>query len=160
MPSHLSKKIDHIKCLLFDVDGVLTNGQLLYSETEVEGKSFHVKDGLGLNLAKKAGYTTGIITARNSKAVLKRATELKLDEIHIGISNKLLAYNEIKKKHNLNDKEIAYMGDDLIDLKLLVKCGFASCPADAVDEVKSVSDFVSNKRMVERVPSENLLTLS
>jgi 3-deoxy-D-manno-octulosonate 8-phosphate phosphatase (KDO 8-P phosphatase) len=142
MSTPLSKKIDKVKCLLFDVDGVLTNGQLFYNDEGIEGKSFNVKDGLGIKLAQKAGYLTGIITARNSKAVAIRAEELELDEIHIGKKNKTEVYQLIKEKHGLEDEEISYMGDDLIDLKLLLACGFAACPSDAVDEVKSVADFI------------------
>lgn len=143
----MKTKVDkalHIKCVIFDVDGVLTDGQLIYSGAQEEMKSFHVRDGLGVNLAKRAGLITGIITARDSKAVETRAIELKVDEVFLGKQKKIEVYHEIKNKYGLEDYQIAYMGDDLIDFKVLKTCGLPACPADAVAEVKNISEFVSS----------------
>ncbi len=141
----LFPKAKAIKLLLLDVDGVLTDGSLLFSHDGEESKSFNTQDGFGLRILQEAGIDVGIITARRSKAVTKRAENLKLNYVYQGESNKLTAYTEIVKKSGLKPFEIAYMGDDWLDLVLLKRVGFAISPANGVKEVQDIAHFVTEK---------------
>ncbi len=140
----LLPKAKAVKLLLLDVDGVLTDGSLLFSQEGEESKAFNTQDGFGLRILQEAGIKVGIITARSSKAVARRAENLKLDYVYMGESNKLTAYTEILKKSGLKPFEIAYMGDDWLDLVLLKRVGFAIAPANSVQEVKNIVHFVTN----------------
>jgi 3-deoxy-D-manno-octulosonate 8-phosphate phosphatase (KDO 8-P phosphatase) len=134
-----------IQLLLLDVDGVLTDGSILYSHDGTESKSFNTQDGLGLRLLLEAGVETGVITARTSEAVTRRAQDLKMRYVFQGASNKLTVYKEIVSQSGLKPFEIAYMGDDWLDLVLLVRVGFAAVPANGVMEVQQVAHYVSRK---------------
>lgn len=134
-----------IKLIIFDVDGVLTDGNIHLNERGEVFKSFNCQDGLGISLAKKAGMITAIITGRKSKIVEFRANELKIDEIYQGKQNKLEAFAFIQKKYHLQAEEIAYIGDDFLDLPILVRVGFAAAVGNAVDEVKERAHFVSDR---------------
>lgn len=137
----MNKDYSKIAYLLFDVDGVLSDGRITYSNTGDEIKSFHARDGMGLVLAKRAGLKVGIVTARESNIVFKRATELKLDDLFMNQKDKGLAFAELQEKHGLSADEFAYMGDDLIDLPILKKCGFSAAPADSDLFVKENVDL-------------------
>jgi 3-deoxy-D-manno-octulosonate 8-phosphate phosphatase (KDO 8-P phosphatase) len=141
----MSEKAKNLKCVLFDVDGVLTNGAITYTSTGEEIKSFNAKDGFGINLLHKAGIRTGIITARESEIVRKRSTELKISLLFMGKRNKRDVYESIKSELSLKDEEIAYMGDDLLDLSILNQCGFSGTPANGIDELHESVDFISSK---------------
>ena len=134
-----------IKLLAFDVDGVMTTGEVTYDENGVEYKSFNVKDGHGLVRVQNAGFVTAIITARNNGTVKHRAENLHITELYQGQKYKLPALEEIMKKYNLSYEQVAYMGDDLPDICILEKVGLKCCPNDAVDEVKSICNFISSK---------------
>ena len=134
-----------IKLLAFDVDGVMTNGEVTYDENGVEYKSFNVKDGHGLVRVQNAGFITAIITARNNGTVKHRAENLHITELYQGQKYKLPALEEIMKKYNLTFEQVAYMGDDLPDICILEKVGLKCCPNDAVDEVKNICNFISSK---------------
>jgi 3-deoxy-D-manno-octulosonate 8-phosphate phosphatase (KDO 8-P phosphatase) len=135
-----------IKYVFFDVDGVLTRGEIIYTSSGEEIKSFNVKDGLGIMLLNKAGIETGILTARESKVVEKRAKELRMTDIFTGQHDKFSKYQELLKNKNLKPENIAYIGDDLIDLKVLKNCAFSAAPQDAVDEVKDAVDLVTKRK--------------
>ena len=137
----LLAKAEPVQLLLLDVDGVLTDGSLIYTEDGVEGKAFNTQDGLGIRLVQKAGIDVGLITARKSDLVLRRATELGMKYISQGVDNKLESYKDILKQSALKPFQICYMGDDWIDLALLVRVGFAACPANSVPEVKESLPF-------------------
>lgn len=139
------QKAKHIKCVLFDVDGVLTSGAITYTSVGDEIKSFNAKDGFGINLLHKAEIRTGIITARESDIVRKRSDELKISLLFMGKRNKLEVYESIKSEFSYGDEEIAYMGDDLLDLSILNKCGFSGTPANGIDELRESVDFISSK---------------
>ncbi len=141
----LREKASKIKLLAFDVDGVMTTGEVTYDENGVEYKSFNVKDGHGLVRIQHAGFITAIITARNNGTVRHRAENLHITELYQGQKYKLPALEEIMKKYNLTYDQVSYMGDDLPDLCILEKVGLKCCPNDAVDEVKSVCNFISSK---------------
>lgn len=136
-------KAKSIKLLLLDVDGVLTDGTLLYSGSAVESKSFNTQDGFGLRLLKEAGIATGVITARKSEVVQRRAEELKMTYIYQGAVNKNTAFQEILTKSGLKPFEIAYMGDDWLDLILLQQVGLAAGPANAMPEVQETVHFIT-----------------
>lgn len=143
-PKAAVKKAAGIKALFFDADGVLTDGKIIYSGNGEESKEFHVRDGLIINHLKKAGIVVGIISGRESAAVARRASELKLDFCHQGIEDKLWAVNQLLKHHKLKPRDVAYVGDDLNDLGVFSLVGLSACPADAPPYVKSKADVVTS----------------
>lgn len=134
-----------IKLVAFDVDGVLTDGSLTFSEDGKEIKTYDAKDGLGIVMLSKAGIVTAIITARNNNTVKLRAGMIDIKELYMGQKNKVIALEELVEKYNLKYSEIAYMGDDLPDICVLKKVGLSCCPCDAVEEVKNVCNFISSR---------------
>ena len=139
-------KAKDIRLLLLDVDGVLTNGSLQYTGSGEESKAFNTQDGFGLRLLQEAGLDVGVITARTSAVVARRANELKMRFIYQGMPNKNLAFKDILKVSGLRPFEIAYMGDDWLDLILLQQVGLAIAPANAVREVQEAVIFVTERR--------------
>ena len=137
------KKAQDIKAIFFDVDGVLTDGKIIYDNAGNETKQFNVKDGYIISHLKKAGIIVGIITGRDSKVVSNRAAELKLDFCHQGIVDKLAVFEKLLEFHKLKKKQVAYIGDDINDLGALKNCGLAVCPADAMSYVKEKADLVT-----------------
>lgn len=135
-----------IKLVVFDVDGVMTDGSIIYDENGVEYKTFNAKDGQGIVNITKAGIKTAIITARENNTVKHRFENLGMTKLYMGQRNKLNALKEMLEEYNLDYSEVAYMGDDLPDLCVLKEVGLACCPNDAVQEVKSVCHFVSSRR--------------
>ena len=134
-----------IKLVAFDVDGVLTDGSLTFDEKGLEYKTFNAKDGQGIVNLNNAGIITAIITARCNGTVEHRAKNLNIKELHQGSKNKIAVLEEILKKYNLTFEETAYMGDDLPDICILEKVRLKGCPLDAVDEVKTIANFISSK---------------
>ncbi|MGL6066169.1 MAG: KdsC family phosphatase [Cetobacterium sp.] len=134
-----------IKLIVLDVDGTLTDGKLYISNSGDEMKAFSVKDGLGITQAISQGKEVAIITGKISEIVNKRSKELGIKEIHQGIKNKIATLNSILEKHNISYENVAYMGDDLIDLAVMKKCKLAGAPKDSVEEVLKISDFISTK---------------
>lgn len=143
--NNIEEQISKIKLIAFDVDGVLTNGEIIYSESGEEIKIFNAKDGHGMVMLSRKGYITAIITARKTPIIDKRALDLDITHVYQGAKNKLDALHELMKKYNIDYSEIAYVGDDTPDLCILEKAGLAFCPADAVEEVKQVCHFISSK---------------
>jgi len=133
-----------IKMILMDVDGTLTDGTLLVLPDGEELKSYNVRDGMGILMARLVGFKSGIITGKTSRSLAKRAERLKIAELHQGILNKMQALEEILKKHDLNPEQIAYIGDDLGDLDVMKAVGFAGAVADAHPEVKKHCHFLSS----------------
>lgn len=142
----LKEKAKLIKLVAFDVDGVLTNGDITYTDSGEEIKSFNAKDGQGMNMLKSASLITAIITARKSPIVERRAQDLQIAYVYQGVRHKIIALQEIMAKHNLGFEHVAYVGDDLPDLCILEKVGLAFCPIDAVSEVKKVCHYVASKQ--------------
>jgi len=132
-----------IKLLLLDVDGVLTDGTLIYTGNHGETKSFHTQDGFGIRLLLEAGIDVGVITARKSELVQRRAEELKMSYIYQGVPDKIIAFNEILKRSTLKPFEIAYMGDDWLDLAILQRVGLAVAPANGVPEVQEAAHYIT-----------------
>lgn len=134
-----------IKLVAFDVDGVMTDGSITYDENGTEYKTFNAKDGQGITNLNKAGIITAIITGRKNGTVERRAENLKIKELYQGSKNKISDLEKIMQKYNVKFDEIAYMGDDIPDICILEKVALKGCPADAVDEVKAIANFISTK---------------
>ncbi|MGB2869023.1 MAG: HAD-IIIA family hydrolase [Bacteroidota bacterium] len=141
-----ANRLKYIKLLLLDVDGVMTDGGIYYSQSGEESKKFNIQDGYGIVKFHRAGLKTGIITGRVSAIVARRAKELGIEEVHQNLENKLEAYESVKKKLGLSDNEIAYIGDDEFDLPVLDHVAFSAAPADAVDAVRKRVEYVCRRR--------------
>lgn len=142
----LLKKASQIKMLVMDVDGVLSDGKIIYDANGVETKNFHVQDGFGIELLHKAGLKTAIITGRASPIVEKRAKELKITHFLQGRPDKLEALNEILAKLDISLAECAYIGDDWVDIKAIQSVGFAVAVANAHSEVIKRVDMVTTRK--------------
>ena len=132
-----------IKLIVLDVDGTLTDGGIYYDSQGNEMKRFDVKDGLGILVARKTGLELAIITGRASPMVERRVKELGIQHLLQGVQKKYPALLELAKSCGLSLAEIGYIGDDLNDLQCMEAVGFRACPADAVQAVKSVCDYVA-----------------
>ncbi len=139
----LDEKASRVKLLLLDVDGVMTNGQIILGNAGEEFKAFNIHDGLGINLLQKSGVPVGIITKRESRVVTRRAEELKIQYVYQAQQDKLTAFEELCAKLTLQPEQVAYMGDDLPDLALLKRVGFSATVKNAVAEVRAQVDFIS-----------------
>lgn len=141
-----AKKISKIKLLLTDVDGVLTDGGMYYTEEGLVMKKFNVKDGMGVYLLQQKGIETGIISTDNSPILKARGKRLKLSICYDSILDKKAKLDEICKERNLSYDEVAFIGDDVNDCEILNKVGFSAAPSDAVDAVISIVDYVCSKK--------------
>ena len=139
-------KAKQIRLLVLDVDGVLTSGLVTYTEDGMIKKSFNLHDGLGIKLMQNAGIPIAIISGKESNAVKLRAAELGIQHVYLGQNDKLPAYEELKKKLNMEDAHIAYMGDDLPDFPLLRRAGLAITVPDAPEMLKQQADVVSARK--------------
>lgn len=127
----ISERAKKIKLILLDVDGVMTDGSIILDSTGTEIKAFHVRDGHGIKMAQKAGLIIGIITGRNSKVVNIRARELGITEVYQGTVDKGIVYAGIIAKYGLADEDVAFIGDDIVDIPILRRVGLAVAVADA-----------------------------
>ncbi len=141
----LIKKIKPIKLLILDVDGVMTDGRIIYDDDSKETKVFDVKDGHGIKLLMRAGIDVAIITARESNVVLHRANNLGIETVYQKAMDKVAAFEDIAGKKQLSPGEAAYMGDELVDIPLLRRVGFAVAVKDAVVDVKKYADYITVK---------------
>ena len=129
-----------LEWLLTDVDGVLTDGRLRFGPRGEDRKLFHVRDGLGLKLAQRAGLKVGVLSARGGAALDLRVAELDLDVALTGREDKGEAFREFLAEHGSEPRRVAYVGDDLVDLPVLLRCGLSFAPADAAAEVRERVD--------------------
>jgi 3-deoxy-D-manno-octulosonate 8-phosphate phosphatase (KDO 8-P phosphatase) len=139
----LSAKAKKIKLLLLDVDGVMTDGRIILDNRGNENKAFHVRDGHGIKLAQKAGIIVGIITGRTAEVVNIRARELGIREVHQGAHEKIAIYDSLLAKYGLRDEDVAYVGDDVVDLEIFKRAGLAAAVADADPSVKPHVDMIT-----------------
>lgn len=144
IPALVRRKAAKIKLLLLDVDGVLTDGRIIVDDRGVETKQFHVRDGHGIALLKRAGIEVGFITGRSSAVVRHRAKELGVSLVYQGVANKLDCYEEIKRQQGLDDERVAYVGDDMIDLPVLLRVGLAFSVADGWSGLSTAVDYVTD----------------
>ncbi len=131
-----------IRCLVLDVDGVLTKGDITYTSSGEELKTFHAKDGMGLAIAHTMGLQTAIITGRTSPIVERRAKELKISHVQMGSHNKSAGLQVVLNTLQLEPQEVAYMGDDLNDLGVMSRVGLAMTPQDGVAEIKDIAHYI------------------
>ena len=146
MTADLPERARRVRLLLFDVDGVLTDGKILLHADGTESKQFDIRDGTAIVLAQRAGLTTGLLSARQSAATTERAAQLRIPIVRQGASDKLETLGEILAGEGLAEDEVAYMGDDLLDLPVLGRVGLAAAPADAAPEVRERVHWVSARR--------------
>ncbi|RZL15807.1 MAG: HAD-IIIA family hydrolase [Pedobacter sp.] len=137
------QKLKEITTFIFDVDGVLTNGDIIASDSGEFLRTFNIKDGYALQLAVKRGYLVCVISGGKGLAMQRRFEGLGIQEIFLGVSDKVEVYNTLLTKYNISGQEILYMGDDIPDFKIMQLVGLPTCPADAVAEIKSISDYIS-----------------
>src|SRR3954464_2744854 len=139
----VADRVADIRLLLFDVDGVLTDGVVLMHGDGSEAKGFHIRDGAAMVWAQRAGLTVGWLSARTSGATTHRAAQLGIRLVVQGANSKLAAYERILRDTGLSDHAVAYMGDDLLDLPVLTRVGLSAAPSDAAAEVASRVHWVS-----------------
>lgn len=139
----MKERIAPVRLLLLDVDGVLTDGRIVFDANGVESKFFNVKDGHGIKMVQRAGISVGIISGRESRVVANRAAELGITHLYQNALDKLVPYTELLERTGLSDHQVAYVGDDIIDLPLLRRVGFAAAPADAAPELLPYVHFVT-----------------
>jgi len=149
--SNTKEKALKIKAILFDVDGVLTDGGIIYDDKGIEYKRYNVKDGQIIAHIKKLGFIVGAITGRESDVVKNRCVELKLNFHKHGVKDKLIEYQNFKDSYNLTDENIAYIGDDIIDLAILARCGLSATPNDARKYMQENVDIVTASKGGEGV---------
>jgi 3-deoxy-D-manno-octulosonate 8-phosphate phosphatase (KDO 8-P phosphatase) len=146
LPPLVVQRASRVSLLLLDVDGVLTDGRLVYADYGDELKFFDVQDGAGLVFWRRVGLTSAIISARQSKALKRRAKELRVDVVLQRQLLKLPAYEKLLKRLRITDDHVCAMGDDLMELPILRRAGFAVAVPDAVDEVKQAAHYVTRRR--------------
>lgn len=150
----LIRRAGDIKAIFCDVDGVLTDGKIIYDSEGKEVKQFNVKDGQIISHLKKAGIVVGAISGRDSSSVAKRCHELKFDFCHQGILDKSEVFKKLAAYHKLKKKEVMYIGDDINDLGPLKLSGLAVCPGDAPVYIKSMVDLTTKAKGGEGVLRE------
>ena len=140
----LDERLRRVRLLLFDVDGVLTDGIVLMHADGSESKSFHVKDGAAIVWAQRAGLTVGLLSSRRSKATSQRAAQLAVRIVRQGAASKGETFDEVLRDAGMKEEHTAYMGDDLLDLPVLQRAAVSAAPADAAAEVREAVDWVSS----------------
>jgi 3-deoxy-D-manno-octulosonate 8-phosphate phosphatase (KDO 8-P phosphatase) len=135
-----------IRLIISDVDGVWTDGKIIYAGETREIKEFNVRDGLAAKLAQKVGVTVALLTSRRSPALVRRARELGIHELHQGSENKLDSCERLMRKLDFRFDQVLYLGDDLPDLAPMMHAGISAAPADAADEVRTAAQWKLNCR--------------
>jgi len=145
IPEEIKKRILPVKLVLIDNDAVLTDGRIVYGDYGDELKFFDVQDGHGISMLKRAGLVTVILSGRKSRINKRRAKELHIAKVYQNVSDKLAVFPKILRTFKVKPEEVCYIGDDLIDLPILRRVGFAAAPANAIDEVKTMVNYVAQK---------------
>ena len=139
----IEKRAARIRLVLFAVDGVLTDGRVVLHGDGKESKQFHIRDGIVMVWAQRVGLQVGLLSARLSATTTERAAQLGITLVHQGVASKIDTYDEILRRIGLGDEEVAYMGDDIVDIAVLSRVGLAAAPADAVAEVRERVHWVA-----------------
>jgi 3-deoxy-D-manno-octulosonate 8-phosphate phosphatase (KDO 8-P phosphatase) len=142
----ISAKLKMIKLVILDVDGVLTDDTVFIGPEGMEFKRFCIADGLGIHIAKRYGVNVAFLSGRPSPATEIRASELGVDDVFQKPVDKLNYYDQLKTKYNLNDENIAYMGNDLVDVGVMRKCGLAACVPESPVAVRNSANYVTSKK--------------
>src|SRR5690554_2118821 len=132
--------LSSISTFIFDIDGVLTDGNINIFTNEAV-RSLNTRDGYALQYASKKGYNIFVISGGNSKAIKNQLLSAGIKEVALQASNKIEVYEDLKKRYNITDKEILYMGDDIPDYNIMKKVGIATCPQDAAVEIKNIAHY-------------------
>jgi 3-deoxy-D-manno-octulosonate 8-phosphate phosphatase (KDO 8-P phosphatase) len=140
----IQERAHRIRLLLFDVDGVLTDGVVTVHGDGSESKGFHIKDGAAIVWAQRAGLPVGLLSSRSSEATAQRAAQLAVRIVQQGVANKSLAFEQILRDSDIQEESVACMGDDLLDLPVLARAGLSGAPSDAADEVRASVHWVSS----------------
>ena len=141
----LKAKLQNVKCVLMDVDGVWTDGGLYFDNKGEEFKKFHVHDGMGISLLHLGGIETGVITGKKSQIVKDRAQQLKINYVYQGNDNKLQPLDDLLNQTEYSDDTLCYIGDDLLDIPILNRVGLAVAVSNACEEAKMAADVVTEK---------------
>ncbi|MDA9312541.1 HAD-IIIA family hydrolase [Vicingaceae bacterium] len=144
--SNIKAKLRPIAAFILDVDGVLTDGMVITLPDGEQARRMNIKDGYALQHAVKKGYHISIISGGTSESVRKRLNTLGITEVNLACKNKVEVFEKLKEKFGLTKEQILYMGDDIPDYKVMQRVGFAACPNDAAEEIKSISDYISSKK--------------
>jgi YrbI family 3-deoxy-D-manno-octulosonate 8-phosphate phosphatase len=139
-------RLRRIRLFATDVDGVLTDAGMYYSESGDEWKKFNTRDGMGLKLLQKAGLITAIVTQERTRLVARRAEKLTIPEVHQGVMDKLSMIRDMASRYGLTLEQVAYIGDDVNDLEALKAVGFSASPADGMPQVLQAVDYVCRKK--------------
>ena len=138
--------LKNVSAFVFDVDGVMTNGQIMITTEGEMYREMNTRDGFAIKCALERDYKVAIISGGTNEGVRKRLETLGVDKVYLGIHKKDIAFDDFLKTYDIDPEEVLCMGDDVPDLSLLEKVGVATCPQDAVSDVKKIVDYVSHKK--------------
>jgi 3-deoxy-D-manno-octulosonate 8-phosphate phosphatase (KDO 8-P phosphatase) len=141
--ANIKEKFKHIKAFLFDVDGVFTDGTVFLFPQGEMARAMNIKDGYAVQLAVKKGYIIGVISGGKSDMVHKRFTNLGVTDIYLGVQDKKEAFDDFVSKYQIDPSVVLYMGDDIPDYEVMKQVGMATCPADAAQEIKTISLYIA-----------------
>jgi len=144
--ANFKEGLTKVKAFVFDIDGVLSLQTISLNVFGVPNRTVNLRDGYASQLAVKKGYLVGIISGSNAKEYLKRLKTLGVTEVYLSSRSKLEHYTSFRNKHNLDDSEIIFMGDDIPDLQVMKRVGIGVCPADADSEIKQVASYISDRK--------------
>jgi len=144
--SNYKALLKNVTTFIFDYDGVMTNGTLILLHEGHPLRSANVKDGYVLQLAVKLGYKIAIISGGFSKSMENRFEALNIKDVHLGVKNKIETFEKFIEKYHLDPEQVVYMGDDIPDFKVMQRVGVPVCPADAAEEIKTISLYISDKK--------------
>ena len=140
---NILSEFKNVKAIVMDVDGVLTNGSLILLDDGQMARTMNIKDGYALQLAIKKGFQLLVISGGSSEGVKQRLEKLGITDVHMGIADKKILLERYMKSYNLKQDEVLYIGDDIPDLEVMMLAGLRCCPADAVPEIISISNYIS-----------------
>jgi 3-deoxy-D-manno-octulosonate 8-phosphate phosphatase (KDO 8-P phosphatase) len=146
MKRNIKEKLEGIKLLILDVDGVMTDGRIIMDNEGKEIKNFDVRDGHGIKILQRYGIKVAILTGRKSKVVEYRAKDLEINDVYQGSFNKKEVFGRILEKHKLSASAVAFLGDDIVDIPVLKSVGFSAAVADAIDVVKKTVDYITGHK--------------
>jgi 3-deoxy-D-manno-octulosonate 8-phosphate phosphatase (KDO 8-P phosphatase) len=145
---------ENVQLVIFDCDGVLTDGRIIYDNEGMETKNFHAHDGMGFSLLHRAGLVSAVITGRTSKALEQRCKDLDIRNLYQGVQKKLKVAQKLLEKYRFSWQQTIYMGDDWNDIPVMQKCAMSACPYDAMPEIKHFSDAVTERKACEGAARE------